>query len=273
MDRRPFRLGGRAKAASLLVACIAVAASSFVIARELAPGGSTDARSAASDGSAGSLDDLAPAASASAEGTPAAVTPAATPYIPQDPAACEALAENEVLACLWNYESNKPPFEGVINGITLYDRRSGVEVGELSACAGGPDEVISPAEIADSPLVIAPAYLPDGVADVTNPPYTGGVICGGELVWNSREWFGATDGGGGLLVARYHGAPEAVIDFPEDRLGPCTIREHAAVCGQPILEEGFGPSLVVVREPFGVTTIEGMNLPLDELVAVAESLD
>jgi hypothetical protein len=200
--------------------------------------------------------------------TPAAIEPTRTP--PRT----EALATPTVLAGLERLsqeEAAKPRFEGVVNGIRLYRTGAAVTVQRKWACSDAkPEDVQHPAmsAVAGTPMEIVPTYLPPDAEEVapTWPP----VVCKGVLVYVERGW--VTPGRGWFSIYRYEGEQAIDVDASVDRVSAASIGGKAAVLVKPLTPEGFGYSMVIVAEDFGLTVVAADGLPIEETVKIAEGL-
>lgn len=167
-------------------------------------------------------------------------------------------------------ELAKPTFEGVVNGIRLYP--TGPEpLPRESACTGaGPEEIeyLPMSAIAGTPMDIIPTYLPAGAEE--RPPVWSPMACNGIVVNVEREW--VIRGKGDFFIARRQGERVTSIDASAERVSAATVGGKPAVLVEPITPDGYGYSMVVMAEDFGITVVVAFGLPLEETVKIAERL-
>ncbi len=169
-------------------------------------------------------------------------------------------------------EEAKPRFEGVVNGIRLY--RTGAEpaVHRESACNYvKPEELeyVTISEVAGTPMEIVPTYLPAGAEEIA--PMWPPMICKGILANVEREWIMRHEGAN-FFIARRQGEQAIDINASADRVSPGTINGKPAALVAPITPDGYGQSMVIVAEDFGITIVSAFGLPLEETVKIAEGL-
>lgn len=251
---------------AVVTASLLAGTTAFVLARTLSSGAET----AALDGQR-----ILPSTPASGSPVPPSDVTSEPEHTPVAALSeCDKLEDElERLGCVWDFDAAKPRFEGPVNGFTLYRYDTDVTIGDYSAC-GGPENAtfIDPGAANETPLAVDPQHLPEGSTEATEPPSTGTIGCGDTAVKVSREWVNVGPRRGLLQLARYYGAAEAIIDFPEDRVEACEIAAKRAVCAKPVLANGFGTSLILLREDFGVTVAFRMDLEFAELVKIVESM-
>ena len=198
------------------------------------------------------------------------------PGQPEGPAIPEQPAATPDLLLEWQRirleEEAKPRFEGVVNGIRLYPTGAAPAVQRKDACTGARGEGVEEipmSEVAGTPMEIAPTYLPPGSEEVgpTWPP----VMCKGILANVQREWV-IRDEGAHFRIARRQGEHANAIDASAERVSPATVGGKPAVLVKPLTPEGYGYSMVIVAEDFGITSVVAFGLPLEETVKVAEGL-
>ncbi len=165
----------------------------------------------------------------------------------------------DLLDRLIEEDGAKPRFNGVINGIRIYDPDKGPE--RDSPCIGAEPHWASPELTKTSPLDINPSYLPPGTVEQEAKA----VECGGVLASVERLYGGP---GGIFTIARFQGEPAMSISAPAERLKAISIAGKRAVLVEPVIP--LHPTVVVVAEQFGVTTAGG-DRP-DELIKILESL-
>jgi len=169
-------------------------------------------------------------------------------------------------------EEAKPRFEGVVNGIRLYPTGAGPAVERQSICTdAAPEEVehVTMSDVAGTPMEIIPTYLPAG-AEETSPMWPP-AKCKGILVYVQRDWV-MRDEGADFFIIRYQGEQAIDISASADRISAGTIGGKPAVLVEPITPDGYGYSMVIVAEDFGITVIAADGLPLEETVKIAEGL-
>lgn len=153
----------------------------------------------------------------------------------------------------------KPRFNGVINGIRIYDPDTGPE--RQSPCLGAEAHWTSPEFAKGSPLDIRPSYLPPGTVEQEAKA----VECGGQLASVERLYGGPA---GIYRITRFQGEWAMSISAPAERLRASTIAGKRAVIVEPIIP--LHPTEIVVAEDFGVTTADGTDR--DTLIKILESL-
>jgi len=182
----------------------------------------------------------------------------------------------------FNEDAQKPQYDQTINGIRVGPK---VDYRGPEACQGIKAEYVPLEKASGTQLDIKPVYLPDGVELVR----TEAVECGGTLVSVLKEYvvsyrLNPTNAeiplwsGGGFTIYRVLGADNVFPLFgAAERFGPTTIKGKAGVLMRPVMPEGIdngmGFGAIVVKEPFGLTVLQGDGMPLGEFVKVAESLN
>jgi len=167
-------------------------------------------------------------------------------------------------------EEAKPRFDGVLNGIRLYTG-GGRNVERKNACTGaGPDaaQEVPMDAIVGTPMEIAPSYLPANAKE--QPPMWPPVGCNGIVTDVERWW--VIPGKGNLFIARRQGEHAVASGSSADRVSAATVGGKPAVLVAPLTPDGYGQSLVIVAEDFGLTIVFADGLPLAETVKVAEGL-
>jgi len=186
----------------------------------------------------------------------------------QTEAQLDIMAERDQLM---REEAAKPRFEGVVNGIRLYSLAAGPALQRKSACSDAkPEEVehLTMSAVAGTPMEIIPTYFPPGAEEVDpmEPP----VACKGIVVSVQRWWI--IRGKGDFYVSRRQGEQAIAIAASADRVSAATVGGKPAVLVAPLAPDGFGLSTVIVAEEFGLTLVVGLDLPLEEIVKIAEGL-
>lgn len=168
-------------------------------------------------------------------------------------------------------EEAKPRFEGVVNGIRLYP--TGAEpVQRKWACTGArPEEVqeVLMSRVAGTPMEIVATYVPPGAEEV--PAVWPPVVCKGTLAYVQREWVIRAEGAD-FSIQRRQGERVVDIDASADRVSAATVGGKPAVLVEPITPDGYGYSMVIVAEDFGITAVVAFGLPLEETIKIAEGL-
>lgn len=158
-----------------------------------------------------------------------------------------------------------------INGILLGDNSV---LSKTTVCSGERDWG-NPEAAFGTDLDPRPTHLPIGTTGINDIE---GMTCDGDPTWvevtyrvpGGREWDGRF--GGDLSVYRFRGEPQFWLDYPTARLEGRTIAGRSAVVSPPLSDDGFGPSAIVIREPWGLTVVRADGITLDELVKVAEGI-
>jgi hypothetical protein len=183
-------------------------------------------------------------------------------------------AQSDIMAerdQLMREEAAKPRFEGVVNGIRLYSLAAGPDLQRKDACWGakpGEAEELTMSAVAGTPMEIIPTYLPPGAEEVDpmEPP----VACKGTVVSVQRHWI--VRGEGDFFITHRQGEQAIQVDTSADRVSAATVGGKPAVLVAPLAPDGFGPSVVVVAEDFGLTSVVALDLPLEETMKIAEGL-
>ena len=168
-------------------------------------------------------------------------------------------------------EVAKPRFEGVVNGIRLYDTNADPAVQRKDACSDAkPDEVehLTMSAVAGTPMEIIPTYVPPGAEEVD--PMWPPVACKGTVVSVERRWI--IRGKAHFYISRRQGEQAIATDASRERVSAATVGGKRAVLVDPITPDGFGQSAVIVAEEFGITIVSAFDLPLEETVKIAEGL-
>ena len=122
--------------------------------------------------------------------------------------------------------------------------------------------------IAGTPMEIVPTYLPAGAEEI--PPTFGPTVCKGVLVYVERQWV-IRDKGAYLVIRSHQGEHAAAIDAPAERVSAATVGGKPAVLVKPLVE-GYDYAGVYLAEDFGITTVVGDGLSLEETIKIAEGL-
>jgi len=153
-------------------------------------------------------------------------------------------------------------------------------------CGDAQAESVPFERAAATAIDFVPSYLPGGVELV--PETVGAWACGDAIVSvqksynvptvrNPRDPYTLLWTGGTLTVFRQYGT---VSSYPlygaAERIGPTTIEGRLAVLERPVMpdgvDNGISDATLVIKEPFGLTVLEGGGLPLAEFMKIAESL-
>jgi len=200
--------------------------------------------------------DVTPAVTAAASSTPLP-----NPTLPPLAAEQERLRQEE---------DAKPKFEGVVNGIRLYPTGGGAsERKDACSDAKGEDvQQVTMDAVAGTVMEITPTYLPDGAEEQAQmwPP----VVCKGVLTSVERWW--TIRGKATFFIARRQGEQAIDTGASADRISSATVGGKRAAVVKPLTPAGYGWSMVIVAEDFGLTVIGADGLPLDETVKIAEGL-
>jgi hypothetical protein len=183
-------------------------------------------------------------------------------------------AQSDIMAerdQLMREEAAKPRFEGVVNGIRLYPTGAEPAVHRESACNYvKPEELeyVTMSEVAGTPMEIIPTYLPAGAEEIA--PMWPPMVCKGILAYVDRQW--VIRGKGDFFIIRYQGEQAIDISASADRVSAATVDGKPAALVAPITPDGYGQSMVIVAEDFGITVVSAFGLPLEETVKIAEGL-
>jgi len=168
-------------------------------------------------------------------------------------------------------EDAKPRFQGVVNGIRLYPTNAEPAVYREWVCnyvKPEEREYVTMSEVAGTPMEITPTYLPAGAEEIS--PMWPPVICKGILAYVDRRWI--VRGEGDFFIIRYQGEQAIDTTASAGRISAGTIGGKPAVLVEPITPDGYGYSMVIVAEDFGITVVAADGLPLEETVKIAEGL-
>jgi len=168
-------------------------------------------------------------------------------------------------------EAAKRTFEGVVNGIRLYGADADRAVQRKDACSDASrDEVehLAMSDVAGTPMEIVPTYLPAGAEEVA--PMWPPMVCKGIVANVERQWIIRSKGF--FIISRRQGEQAIDTDASADRVSAATVGGKPAVLIKPLTPEGYGYSVVIVAEDFGLTVIGADGLPLDETIKIAEGL-
>jgi hypothetical protein len=169
-------------------------------------------------------------------------------------------------------EAAKPTFEGVVNGIRLYGPDAEPAVQRKSACTDAkPQDVeqLSMSAVAGTPMDIAPTYLPAGAEE--QAPTWLPLACKGTVAYAERRWV-IRDRGAFFFILHYQGEQAVDIDASAGRVSAATVGGKPAVLVKPLTPEGYGYSMVILAEGFGLTVIGADGLPMEETIKIAEGL-
>lgn len=172
---------------------------------------------------------------------------------------------------LMQQEAAKPRFEGVVNGIRLYSLDAGPALQRKDACSDAkPEEVeqLTMSAVEGTPMEIVPTYLPPGAEEI--PPMWPPVACKGIVVSVERDWM--VRGKAYFSISRRQGEQAIAIDASAERVSAATVGGKPAALVKPLAPDGFGYSMVIVAEDFGITIVSDDGLPIEETVKIAEGL-
>jgi len=196
-------------------------------------------------------------------------TPGATSTALPTPTLTAELAELERLQ---QEEDAKPKFEGVVNGIRLYPTGGGASERKDACTDAKPEEVqqVTMDAVAGTPMEITPTYLPDGAEELA--PMWPPVVCKGTVVYAERRW-NVRSRGADFSIIRHQGEQAIDTDASAGRISAATVEGKRAAVVEPLTPEGYGYSMVIVAEDFGLTSVVAFGLPIEETVKIAEGLD
>jgi len=168
-------------------------------------------------------------------------------------------------------EAAKPTFEGVVNGIRLYPTDAEAAVQRESACNYvKPEELeyVTMSDVAGTPMDIVPTYLPAGAEEVA--PMWPPMVCKGIVANVERQWIIRSKGF--FIISRRQGEQAIDTDASADRVSAATVGGKRAVLVAPLTREGYGYSMVILAEDFGLSVIGADGLAIDETIKIAEGL-
>ncbi|MGQ9573530.1 MAG: hypothetical protein ACUVV3_10200 [Dehalococcoidia bacterium] len=183
---------------------------------------------------------------------------------------------------------NKPRFNQVINGILVGPTAREPSSG-LCMEIGVEPHYVPPERAVGTVLDFNPSYLPEGVQ--LSRPWTPAQVvdCGGTIVSVSKEYYipnkpSAEDpnfpawAGGSLFIRRFltTRSDSFPLEGPAERFGPITIAGRRGVLMRPVMPDGvdvgMDHAIILIPEDFGFTIVNGLGLPLGEIVKIAEGL-
>ena len=175
-------------------------------------------------------------------------------YLPPDFPFDEIADQGQALAYA---DAQKPTLEGIIAGVRLYSVARSFEDPSIEKKRCVVEEFREAKDLEFT-------YLPGGT--YANGPQYAGICAGGEVALIMREF--STKHGSFDIVFEY-GEAALGHDSPAERVKEVTIGDHDAVVISPVMEEGFGRGWVSYATANGILTMDGRNLPTDELVKMA----
>lgn len=181
------------------------------------------------------------------------------------PAQLNAFSFEEVIALL-EEEERRPLFFGDFAGLTFQENIGAAELG----CSGLMTDVPW-TDLGESPLHMELTYLPQDYTKVSEAAYA----C--DIGIASHAWQYSDRAGGELTVNRYTSRITRAL-APAERMTEIQVGGRTAILitrvpipGQPKAVD-LGPYDLLLVEEFGHTTISTRNIPLDELVKIADGL-
>jgi len=169
-------------------------------------------------------------------------------------------------------EAAKPTFEGVVNGIRLYGPDADAALQRKDACSDASREQVehlTMSAVAGTPMEIVPTYLPAGAEEVA--PMLPPVACNGTLVSVERQWI-IRDKDADFFIAHRQGEQAIDIDASAERVSAATVGGKRAALVAPLTPQGYGYSMVIVAEDFGLSVVVAFGLPIEETMKIAEGL-
>lgn len=165
-------------------------------------------------------------------------------------------------------ERRAPVFDGELNGI-----RIGPSVVPSGPCRLGESREVAGDAATGTAVEIRPAYLPPQTSEVGSSAS----VCAGQTAVAVREYVLAphpegAPSGGRVTIVRRLGSHEVPLQQAATRASAATVLGRPAVAFRPLTPEGWGPSALVIAEPWGTTTLQATGLPAAELERIAEGL-
>lgn len=166
-----------------------------------------------------------------------------------------------------NADRMAPKFTGEIAGITIDPAQ------QFGPSCASREEAGTDEEAGASVLALDLSYLPDGSVLTARQI----AKCEGELLYNTFDYDVEQDPqvagqGGYFRVSRWKGPPGASFAFSAGRWEEGEISGRTAAIGHPILPVGVGESVVLVHEDGVMTMVHGVDMPIEELIAVTVGL-
>lgn len=185
-----------------------------------------------------------------------------------------------------NEDAAKPRFDQEFNGIKVGPT---VKVASSGLCKQGEAMYVDPQSAEGSPLAIADTALPSGATldqarvircnstvVAVEHDYIIPAADGAESKIRNGEasWFDVQHGGAISVFRGFKEYPAQDSSIAADRWFAGTVAGHPAAIARPVLDGGFGRSLVVVWEADqGIeTVISGTEVRLDDLLRIAEEV-
>lgn len=180
------------------------------------------------------------------------------------------------------WEAQQPTTEKVVAGITVGPDT--VQTG--IPCALAEARWVSPEVAAGTLVAIALGYLPEGARLQTEEA----VECRGQVISHYRSYSLPVDEegvaravrgevslfdvarGGYVEIFRAIGDPRSISDIPDYRWEETEIGGRRAALAHPLIDAGYGRSMVIFHDGQVLSFVRAMNLSLDELIEVAEGL-
>jgi hypothetical protein len=161
-------------------------------------------------------------------------------------------------------EKAKPKFEGVVNGFRIwsYDHEVADDIAFKVVCGG---EDYAEWRLAEK---LEFTYLPPGTAAETPQQE---VLCPDGSVAGAGQHFIVLDGPG---LGIWYERGERAFGFSASvgRISAGKVQGRPAVIINPLTEEGFGDSWVAFETEDGFIWIQAIDLPLDEMLKIAEGV-
>lgn len=192
-------------------------------------------------------------------------TPAA---LPQATEQSTSFAGEPWYKAIMDEDRRAPVFDDELNGI-----RIGPAVKPTVACAPG-EASETPIDLSVGTSVeISPGYLPAH----STVGESGASACRDEILVAHRTYTIAPDAaalryGGKLQIVRRVGGLQVPLEQAATRASATTIVGRPAVAFRPLTSEGWGPSALVIAEPWGTTTLQAIGFSAAELRRLAEGL-
>lgn len=170
-------------------------------------------------------------------------------------------------------EDQAPKFDGEINGIRIAPTL--LPLGRSLCGEGERAAYLETTRVNGDQVQVEPDYLPTG----TMKDHESVVGCpSGFIIEHVIEYSVPTDAdsarfGGSMMIARGAiGEARYALEAAAGRARATEVAGRPAALFEPLTVDGFGPSAVVIAEPFGVTTVQAYGITETELLRIAEGL-
>lgn len=170
-------------------------------------------------------------------------------------------------------DGQKPRFSGTLAGIRLAGAATS-EQGDLVRCSHNPERLADFSRTAGTPFDIFTSGLPKGISQSLDFDKPTLLSCDGKLVLSARV---VNDEAGSFIhiIRSLRPEPWASSSAPAERITEGQVKGKPAVFVRPVIGDSADPR-VIFADPYEdgwiVTELYGANIPLGQLIMVAEEL-